>query len=117
MPSSAFAKNTATYGQRPHPPRSPRRAGDDAHSRALPIAALGLEHDFFLMIRRPPRSTLFPYPTLFLSNDTASTEIYTLSLDEERRVGKECRSRWSPYHPTRSKMAAPNQGAEDRSMS
>src|SRR3712207_8494605 len=22
---------------------------------------------FFLMIRRPPRSTLFPYPTLFLS--------------------------------------------------
>src|SRR3954463_4725569 len=23
--------------------------------------------DFFLMIRRPPRSTLFPYPTLFRS--------------------------------------------------
>src|SRR3954449_2653156 len=53
------------------------------------------------MIRRPPRSTLFPYTTLFLSNDTATTEIYTLSLhdalprSEERRVGKECRSRWS----------------------
>ena len=28
--------------------------------------------------------TLFPYTTLFRS--------------EERRVGKECRSRWSPYH-------------------
>src|SRR3954449_6039558 len=26
------------------------------------------------------------------ANDTATTEI------EERRVGKECRSRWSPYH-------------------
>src|SRR6202521_1322263 len=25
---------------------------------------------FFLMIRRPPRSTLFPYTTLFRSNDT-----------------------------------------------
>src|SRR2546422_4187062 len=25
------------------------------------------------MIRRPPRSTLFPYTTLFRSNDTAST--------------------------------------------
>src|SRR3954467_11555604 len=25
----------------------------------------------FLMIRRPPRSTLFPYTTLFRSNDTA----------------------------------------------
>src|SRR3954465_16091706 len=32
---------------------------------------------FFLMIRRPPRSTLFPYTTLFRSNDTATTEIYT----------------------------------------
>ena len=23
---------------------------------------------------------------------------HTLSRSEERRVGKECRSRWSPYH-------------------
>src|SRR3954449_11155829 len=45
---------------------------------------------FLLMIRRPPRSTLFPYTTLFRSNDTATTEI--------ERGGKECRSRWSPYH-------------------
>ena len=30
-------------------------------------------------------TTLFPYTTLF-------------RLSEERRVGKECRSRWSPYH-------------------
>src|SRR5438034_5418177 len=27
---------------------------------------------FFLMIRRPPRSTLFPYTTLFRSNTTVS---------------------------------------------
>src|SRR3712207_8319930 len=27
------------------------------------------EHFFFLMIRRPPRSTLFPYTTLFRSTD------------------------------------------------
>src|SRR3712207_9446580 len=103
------------------------------------------------MIRRPPRSTLFPYTTLFRSNaieldkvhhaylfvgsrgtgktsmakllacalnaeggprtdfspdDPAARAIMTgNSLDvvemdrsEERRVGKECRSRWSPYH-------------------
>ena len=25
-------------------------------------------------------------------------EIVTLCRSEERRVGKECRSRWSPYH-------------------
>src|SRR2546422_11019900 len=108
------------------------------------------------MIRRPPRSTLFPYTTLFRSRacgarpiEGNSIELYSESpraLDamleliaraerwvhfenyiirgdrtgrrfadaleararagvpvrvlrsEERRVGKECRSRWSPYH-------------------
>src|SRR3989454_10854979 len=102
------------------------------------------------MIRRPPRSTLFPYTTLFrslfaaaltalgydgehlapvarlysligltavamgLRNATVrrlavpdlTTTVLTLTLaglgadsrSEERRVGKECRSRWSPYH-------------------
>src|SRR2546428_11587069 len=109
------------------------------------------------MIRRPPRSTLFPYTTLFrslkvndlpraviqaLSEDLlerfadlplinrydvhqalvdvvtvderkvrealeqifgqrlndGSREIVDLQRSEERRVGKECRSRWSPYH-------------------
>src|SRR2546430_16747367 len=101
------------------------------------------------MIRRPPRSTLLPYTTLFRSSDTEITRrqavgIVSASLaaavlrptrtlaatppgaaarlkhsvsrwcyrrialddlceaakarSEERRVGKECRSRWSPYH-------------------
>src|SRR2546422_10328153 len=100
------------------------------------------------MIRRPPRSTLFPYTTLFRSiyvqlahlareghrvvevgggGEDVGGERLDLGeqrrevgvalgvgllkhrlhppllreLDgrsEERRVGKECRSRWSPYH-------------------
>src|SRR5256885_15631622 len=98
------------------------------------------------MIRRPPRSTLFPYTTLFRSEggsdgferlkrlmyddpqaaqllfgrlaDAAITQLRAqveagvdavqvfeswlgeLAPDrsEERRVGKEGRSRWSPYH-------------------
>src|SRR2546426_12339284 len=99
------------------------------------------------MIRRPPRSTLFPYTTLFRSiqatlavtvgqGTAVVTPAPTFSLyrllaavyggrhvpvpftgdfrfdldglvraardtrarSEERRVGKECRSRWSPYH-------------------
>src|SRR2546427_12002175 len=97
------------------------------------------------MIRRPPRSTLFPYTTLFRSGDGLvmlnvirkrfpSVKIVMLTMienigiiksltnqgiykivqktdslgsllpaiyaarSEERRVGKECRSRWSPYH-------------------
>src|SRR5256885_16036236 len=100
------------------------------------------------MIRRPPRSTLFPYTTLSRSGAQVgavqpsltafslslgvgqllygpvsdmvgrkpplyfgltvfalasvgcamATSIETLVRSEERRVGKECRSRWSPYH-------------------
>src|SRR5256885_15879349 len=101
------------------------------------------------MIRRPPRSTLFPYTTLFRSQHDRlhlcacdlreaelreelpgglSEEIHRAyaaasgeiecghrecraqalaaalrrhgdrARSEERRVGKECRSRWSPYH-------------------
>src|SRR3989449_8852369 len=107
------------------------------------------------MIRRPPRSTLFPYTTLFRSDPLAvrgtdlsrvrdgpsgrrerdallerpgeehqhrvaeeqaeqdADEKHRNNLtiarlppntnlwcrrSEERRVGKECRSRWSPYH-------------------
>src|SRR3712207_8380844 len=41
---------------------------------------------FFLMIRRPPRSTLFPYTTLFRSASTASRSP----------------SRASPHAPTRA---------------
>src|SRR2546430_15496161 len=99
------------------------------------------------MIRRPPRSTLFPYTTLFRSplpphHETDARHQLAVNRDraggvvvgeldaarpirrvrlersgdrldrtaprlalvkpeirsEERRVGKECRSRWSPYH-------------------
>src|SRR6202521_3629158 len=37
------------------------------------MSAHSVSFFFFLMIRRPPRSTLFPYTTLFRSNDTATT--------------------------------------------
>src|SRR3712207_9515165 len=106
---------------------------------------------FFLMIRRPPRSTLFPYTTLFRSGFTfavttgmqmvasgahdyvlvvgadvmssiidytdrttcvlfgdgagavvigpaTESDLSLIDRSEERRVGKEGRSRWSPYH-------------------
>src|SRR5256885_17154879 len=32
-----------------------------------------------------------------LANDVSERE-YQIDRSEERRVGKECRSRWSPYH-------------------
>ena len=36
--------------------------------------------------------------TLSNSLKTQLTDLETLGRSEERRVGKECRSRWSPYH-------------------
>src|ERR1039457_3855778 len=49
-----------------------RRPGDavDHRPRGMKLHAFGNVHPpvvFFLMIRRPPRSTLFPYTTLFRS--------------------------------------------------
>src|SRR5260221_2321015 len=32
----------------------------------------------------------------YVSDESGTTQVYMRS--EERRVGKECRSRWSPYH-------------------
>src|SRR3989449_11586565 len=108
---------------------------------SVPRRHVHLSLFFFLMIRRPPRSTLFPYTTLFRSHAITSPPLvyknlvvtgfaggeygvrgavqayrqdsgelawktYTIpgpgepgnERSEERRVGKECRSRWSPYH-------------------
>src|SRR5476651_2676567 len=49
---------------------------------------------FFLMIRRPPRSTLFPYTTLFRSNHHAP-----LTSEVGRRSRRwQCRSRRSEEH-------------------
>ena len=31
-------------------------------------------------------------------NGAGKTTVFNMLRSEERRVGKECRSRWSPYH-------------------
>src|SRR5688572_32443099 len=46
---------------------------------------------FFLMIRRPPRSTLFPYTTLFRSELQAARELLDRSITELRRTIGELR--------------------------
>src|SRR5258705_13173720 len=62
---------------------------------------------FFLMIRRPPRSTLFPYTTLFRSNDLVcgTTEVvdHRAVVDRDLRlhgapVGKHLSSKRSEEH-------------------
>src|SRR5436305_14412991 len=47
---------------------------------------------FFLMIRRPPRSTLFPYTTLFRSGRVVGTEEDSKRTKQAKNLGKECRS-------------------------
>src|SRR5438034_4477403 len=44
---------------------------------------------FFLMIRRPPRSTLFPYTTLFRSYEKGSGPDYRIGLRvDERHINR-----------------------------
>src|SRR2546429_7233658 len=43
---------------------------------------------FFLMIRRPPRSTLFPYTTLFRSGQQGERSVRTPDLRGERALGR-----------------------------
>src|SRR6267154_5410793 len=63
---------------------------------------------FFLMIRRPPRSTLFPYTTLFRSPPRARWSI--LWWRERRAVARRPRrdrksTRLNSSHPSRSYAA------------
>src|SRR3712207_9483216 len=62
---------------------------------------------FFLMIRRPPRSTLFPYTTLFRSgkdeSDTGATEVQIAMLT--RRINdltEHLRTHKHDHHSRRS---------------
>src|SRR2546430_7193655 len=50
---------------------------------------------FFLMIRRPPRSTLFPYTTLFRSHSRASSLPSPTRTPPADRLWRRCRSSWS----------------------
>src|SRR2546427_4921771 len=51
-----------------------------------------LKYFFFLMIRRPPRSTLFPYTTLFRSHQCFPILADPLGLLHERPRGRASRT-------------------------
>src|SRR2546430_17441566 len=55
-------------------------------------------HFFFLMIRRPPRSTLFPYTTLFRSSNPCSA-----------------RGEWPKKPPSRCSSTSPKRASTSRS--
>src|SRR3712207_7568144 len=68
---------------------------------------------FFLMIRRPPRSTLFPYTTLFRSVESSIGHIRDLPKDASdvpaaikgekwARLGVDVDNDFTPYYVVRS---------------
>src|SRR5437016_14491090 len=65
-----------------------------AHRDVADTAMLLCFHLFFLMIRRPPRSTLFPYTTLFRSAPRAPDG----ALGDRRGNGTPPRPRRSEEH-------------------
>ena len=42
--------------------------------------------------------TLAGLPKMFTDKTGIDTEVVRIPRSEERRAGKECRSRWTPYH-------------------
>ena len=45
-----------------------------------------------------PENALVPYPVIVVATKGDPDAMKIVLRSEERRVGKECRSRWSPYH-------------------
>src|SRR5436190_20239605 len=49
-------------------------------------------------------TTYIPKTSAFTLAFSTSQRLRTTRRSEERRVGKECRSRWSPYHQKKKKQ-------------
>src|SRR3712207_8410695 len=47
---------------------------------------------------RPPEDNFSTHPVSRTDTDATGSSPVPAPRSEERRVGKECRSRWSPYH-------------------
>src|SRR2546429_1503313 len=61
---------------------------------------------FFLMIRRPPRSTLFPYPTLFRSKSRRHRERHQLQHRHDLHHRPEGKARTRSSHRKAAQRAA-----------
>ena len=59
---------------------------------------------FFLMIRRPPRSTLFPYTTLFRSIDDQDHVDIPASLQHALREDDEANALWDKLTAGKKRM-------------
>src|SRR5688572_30997685 len=72
-----------------------------------PVKTVYLPLIFFLMIRRPPRSTLFPYTTLFRSLASVTRRVEGCRLGVEELRGVDC-SRTPTLRPNLRVLATVN---------
>src|SRR2546429_9579279 len=85
---------------------------------------LGIIYFFFLMIRRPPRSTLFPYTTLFRSLWAKTLPWPTCRQHIRRRVrfcmwkfaGKTTKPRWFELRSTSGRKKQPRRRQAEDSL-
>src|SRR5699024_12696528 len=71
-------------------------------SRSVPVSAVNL-HFFFVLIPRPPRSTLFPYTTLFRSADELNQLFWFYPLSRsEMFVTEVFGTSWEQYRQNNS---------------
>src|SRR5258705_10039147 len=75
---------------------------------------------FFLMIRRPPRSTLFPYTTLFRSREAAAwlsrvTVRVALNILESERARRRREERYAAERSQEMKDRGPSRSEEHTS--
>ena len=100
-PSSSLAARVMAAAPRPRPGRVWRRA----LAAAVPLAAAAAVA-LWLASEHQPARQMAHAPAMEIGEYTSPTDVllapYGLDVyatrSEERRVGKECRSRWSPYH-------------------
>src|SRR3712207_9548345 len=69
-------------------------------------------HFFFLMIRRPPRSTLFPYTTLFRSRTWPVGAVPRPQRGRDRPLDQGLRRRLPRLHAPPSRGAGPDVGPD-----
>src|SRR5436309_14417835 len=81
-------------------------------SSSLPLSFLFFLF-FFLMIRRPPRSTLFPYTTLFRSNATAASLAFGRSFGERQGFEK---ISWEETEKQKARMCRAQELARSRAQ-
>src|SRR2546430_14250046 len=87
------------------PPDAPKASSLPTHGHTgattLVLAAFGAVYLLWgstYLAMRVGIETIPPLMLAGLRHVTVGVLCYPLLRSEERRVGKECRSRWSPYH-------------------